>query len=531
MRPPPSRQNDLPMRLELNPPSLATKRLGLECGDSSPLFHVGDVSPKHGATSRPVNKLRQVTALQSGRRPAAWTALGCLISFVVFSVTVARAADSAEKPVSYYQDLVPIMKRSCTGCHHPGKLKGELDVTTYAALTKGGKHGTSFKAGQPKDSLLIEEISGAEPSMPKEGDPLTKAEIAMFERWITQGANDDTPTNANSFKLAAPPTYLRPPVITALAFSPDGTKLAVSGYHEVLLHSADGSNLIARLVGESPRIESVAFSPDGKLLAVSGGAPARFGEIQIWNLASNTLAHSYKISIDSLYGVSFSPDSEKIAFGGADKVVRVVAVKDGKELMKFDNHSDWVFGTAWLTDGKRVLSGSRDRAMKLIDVSNGQFIDDINKLLEGVLCMARNPKDDTAAYGGETGGVRVYKIAENQGRTAANNDVNLIKELERMSGPVQAIAYSSDGTNVAVAGATPEIRVHNAKDGKTLLTLKGPEGATFALASHPTNQWLAAGGFDGQVRIYDTAAKSNHLIRAFVPVPIKDATKVAQARK
>jgi WD40 repeat protein len=452
------------------------------------------------------------------------------LAFAMFASLALRAAESAEKPVSYFRDLVPIMKRSCTGCHHPGKLKGELDLTTYAAFAKGGKHGPAFKPTQPTNSLVIEEISGAEPSMPKEGDALTKAEVALFGNWIAQGAKNDTPTNADSFKLAGPPEYQCAPVISALAFSPAGTKLAVSGYHEVLLRSADGSNLIARLVGESPRIESITFSPNGKWLAVSGGAPARFGEIQIWELTSNTLVKSFKVSIDSLYGVSFSPDSEKVAFGGADKVVRVISINDGEELMKFDNHSDWVFGTAWLTDGKRILSGSRDRAMKLINVSNGQFIDDINKLLEAVLCMARNPKDDTVAYGGENGGARIYKIAENQGRTAANNDVNLIKELERMPGPVQAIAYSGDGANIAMSGASPEIRIHNAKDGKRLLTLKGPQGATFALAFHPTNGWLASGGFDGTLRIYDTAAKSNHLVRAFVPVPIKE-TKVAQVAK
>src|SRR4051812_44715760 len=162
---------------------------------------------------------------------------------LVSMAVMAFAADAAESKVSYYHEVVPILKRSCTGCHHPGKLKGELDLTTYATFTKGGKHGASFKGGQPKDSLIVEEISGAEPSMPKEGDALTKAEVALFERWIAQGAQDDTPTNANSFKLAAPPEYQRAPVISALAFSPDGTKLAVSGYHEVLLRSADGSNL------------------------------------------------------------------------------------------------------------------------------------------------------------------------------------------------------------------------------------------------------------------------------------------------
>src|SRR5207249_2579265 len=114
------------------------------------------------------------------------------------------------------------------------KTKGEMDITTYEAFKKGGKHGAGFIAGDPKKSIVIENISGDEPDMPKEGDPLTKAEVASFEQWIKAGATDDTPEEAkNPFKLAKSPDYAAPPVISALAFSPDGKILAVSGYHEV----------------------------------------------------------------------------------------------------------------------------------------------------------------------------------------------------------------------------------------------------------------------------------------------------------
>jgi len=421
--------------------------------------------------------------------------------------------------------VVPILKRSCTGCHHPGKLKGELDLTTYAALQKGGKHGPSFKPGDPEESRIIEEVSGEEPNMPKEGDPLSKDEVALLARWIKEGPKNDTPPDADSFKLSAPPVYAALPVISAVAFSPEGNRLVVSGYHEVLLHKADGSGIVARFVGESPRIESVAFSPNGKVLAVGGSAPARFGEIQVWDVETHKELNSYKVANDSVFGVSFSPDGERLAFGCADKTVRLISVSDGKELMKFDNHSDWVLATAFTVDGKRLLSGSRDRALKLINVANGQFIDDINKLLENVLCLARHPTQDLVAYGGDLGTPRIYKISDNQGRTAANNDVNLVREFERQPGPVCSIAYSTDGNSIAVGNVDGEVRIYKTSDGARVATLKENQGAVFALKFHPTKNQLLTGGYDGKVRIFEVP--DGKLVTTFDPVPIQEADKVA----
>lgn len=429
------------------------------------------------------------------------------------------AAFADTRSVSFFHDVVPILKKSCTGCHHPGKMKGDLDLTTYNAFKRGGKSGEAFKPGDPKASLIIDEITGDEPSMPKEGDPLSSSEIEIIQRWIAEGAKDDTPATAHSFKLTEPPAYTAAPVLSALAYSPDGNWLAVSGYHELLIHKSDGSELAARLLGESTRIDSVQFSPDGKMLGVAASAPAQFGEIQVWDFAKRELKNAYKVALDSVYGISFSPDGQRAAVGCADKTVRVIGLSDGKELLRFDNHSDWVLGTTFTLDGKRLLSGGRDRALKLIDATSGQFIDDVNKLLEEVLCLARHPKADQVAYGGAQGTPRLYKISDNQGRTSANNDVNLIREFERLPGPVYAVAFSSDGQMLAVAGAANEARIYRINDGSRVATLKGHEGALFAIAFHPSRNEVATGGFDGKVRIYDSASGS--LKTEFVPVPIR----------
>jgi hypothetical protein len=441
-------------------------------------------------------------------------------TIVAISVFAVSALAEDAKPVSYYDQITPILKKSCTGCHHPGKLKGDLDLTTYAALQKGGKHGVVFKQGDPKSSRLIEEISGAEPSMPKEGDALTAMEVALIDRWIAEGAKDDTPADKkNPFKITEPPNYSAPGVISALAYSPDGELLAVSGYHETLLLKSDGSAIAGRLLGDSPRIESIAFSKDGKLLAVSGGAPSLFGEVQIWDVEKRALVRAVQLATDSIYGVSFSPEGDRIACGGADKSVRLLNVADGKELFKFDNHSDWIFGTTFSVDGKRVLTGSRDRAMKLINASNAQFIDDINKLLENVMCIYRHPKEDIVAYGGDQGGVRAYRMQEKQGRTAANNDVNIVREFERQPAAVHAICYTPDAALLAVGGAADEIRVYKTGDGSRAFTFKGFDGAIFALAPHPTKKLLAAAGFEGKIHIYELEKGTE--TNSFVPFPIK----------
>src|SRR3954470_2738342 len=133
-----------------------------------------------------MSKFRVLSQIQNRQTSFFIRAIRVIRGFLILALLLAFsfAAPAAEKPVSFYKEITPIFKRSCTGCHHPGKLKGELDLTTYAAFKKGGKHGAAFKASDPKESVIIEEISGKEPSMPKEGDPLTAQEVALIEKWI-----------------------------------------------------------------------------------------------------------------------------------------------------------------------------------------------------------------------------------------------------------------------------------------------------------------------------------------------------------
>jgi len=443
---------------------------------------------------------------------------------VVFPLLAAMAwplaARAQDKSVSFYHDIRPVLNSNCNACHKPEKNKGELDMTSYAALMKGGKHGVEVVPGKPGKSNLIEMISGTEPDMPKEGDPLKKEQISLIEQWIKQGANDDTPAPGTAHVRT--PIYTVPPVITAMAFSPDGSKLAVNGYHEILLHKSDGSGLIARLIGESPRIESIVFSKDGTELAACGGSPAEFGQVQIWDPVGHKPLKTFNISTDELYGISLAPDGKSVAFGGADKIVHRLNLTDGKELLDFKAHADWVLGTEFTHDGKQLVSASRDQAMKLIDLDTNRFVDDINNPLEACISLAIHPKEERILYGGDLGAARLYRISDNQGRTSGRIDTNLLQAFERQRGPVSAVAFSPDGSRVAL-GSVGEIKVYAADAGRrAILILSGFQGPIYAIAYKPDGSAIAAGGADGMVRLFD--AKSGNLLKAFVPVPLTSAT-------
>jgi WD40 repeat protein/mono/diheme cytochrome c family protein len=440
------------------------------------------------------------------------------IAFAIFAaLSLAGFARADDKPVSYHKDIKPLFTATCNGCHRPEKSKGELDMTSYKSLMKGGKKGTPIVPGDPANSLLVKMISGPEPEMPDEGDPLKPEQVKLVERWVKEGAKDDTPDP--SLAKLEPPVYTAAPVIASLAFSPDGKLLAVNGYREIVLHKADGSAIEGRLLGDAPRVESITFSRDGKYLAACGGSPAEFGSVQVWDPAKKELVKSYRMSSDSLYGISFAPDGRSVAFGAADKTVRRVNVADGQLLLEFKAHADWVLGTFFTLDGKQLVSAGRDKAMKLIDVEHSRFVDDINNPLEACISLARHPKEEKVLYGGDLGTARVYKISDNQNRTAGRNDTNRLKEFERQPGPVTAVAFSPDGNAVAL-GSVNEVRVYDANESsKRLATLSGHNGPVYAVAYSPDGKMIATGGFDGNVRLFD--AKSGNLVKQFPSVPLK----------
>ncbi|HUR46563.1 MAG TPA: DUF1549 domain-containing protein [Candidatus Saccharimonadales bacterium] len=403
-----------------------------------------------------------------------------------------------------------------------------------------------------------------EAEMPKGKPPLLDGEIELVRRWIAEGANDDTPANARQrYDMDHPPVYTRPPVITSLDFSPDGKFLAVAGFHEALIHKADGSGIVARLVGLAERIESVRFSPNGKLLAVAGGLPGRMGEVQIWDVEKKKLILSAPSTYDTVYGVSWSPDQSMVAFGCSDNTMRAIDTKTGKEVLKQTSHNDWVLDTVFSTNGSHLISAGRDMSAKLTEVSTARFIDNITSITPGGLrggihALARHPSKDEFLVASSDGVPQIYRAFRQTARKIGDN-ANLIRRFPAMEGRIFGVAYSPDGKMIAAGSSyngTGAINIYSADFDSTISTnlakilekevsnQKAEEKAevekfvtadvkllasaplksgVYAVAFSPDGQTVASASDDGKIRLLNVTNAS--VRKEFIPVSISRARK------
>ncbi|MEV5043496.1 WD40 repeat domain-containing protein [Streptomyces griseoincarnatus] len=293
----------------------------------------------------------------------------------------------------------------------------------------------------------------------------------------------------------------------SLAWSPDtpGLQLAVGMgttfgdkvTGAVKIFDTDGGTEMtrAKLTGF---VNNLAWSSNGKYLAAACGD----GSATVLHSTTGTLRAQLiePLGIDHpVLDVAFSPDNEWVVTAGADRTARVLDAATGQEKCRV-THGSGVGCAGFSLDGRWVATASygifagappgTEGGGVVFDAATGDKL----SLLGDCVSSAFSP-DSTlvAAAGGRADGVtRVFDPFADQERC------RLIH-----SGPVNAVAFSPAGGQVATASQDGTSRVFDAASG-TQRTGQIYSGTVTAVAYSSLDR-IAGGGSAGKVRLWGAA--------------------------
>ncbi|WP_169981059.1 serine/threonine-protein kinase [Tautonia rosea] len=219
------------------------------------------------------------------------------------------------------------------------------------------------KTGQ----ILLEWISPRQPSFIRRLAITTDGRnVAVIEgslRANGQGDHEsfgvqilDVPSGREEVRILAPKAG-------NIAFSPEGTTLALSIENQIFVYEVATGVILHRLQGHSTSVEAVKFTPDGqRLLSVSGDRKLIIWDCSRWKPSFTTLAHRGPVA-----SLDISPDGRLAATLGRDDRLKVWDLLTNQSIIEFSVDGQWIESRVQFTADGRCLTVNTKHEIVVFD--------------------------------------------------------------------------------------------------------------------------------------------------------------------
>ena len=341
---------------------------------------------------------------------------------------------------------------------------------------------------------------------------VTKGDGKLRERFTVENTMTDANGRAQSIITLGPNPGTNTIEVTIPGFEPVtfnavgvGTPTIMGGDYRKW-HLPDGA--IIRLgkghLGGSDR--AVAFSPDGQRLAVAGG-------IGVWLYDAATLRELALFTghTGSITSAAFSPDGTMLASGSSDKTVKLWDIATGRTIATLEGHTGWITSVAFSFDGTTLASVSGQQ-VKLWDVATKQHIAALMHT-HSVYSVVFSSDGTTLVSGSWSGNIPA------DAGTIWLWDVSTrrhIATLEEHTGAVTSVDFSSNVSTLTSGSYDGTVKLWDLATQTNIATLEGHTGVVYSVAFSSDGMTLASGAadytsgsYDGTVKLWDLATQTN----------------------
>jgi WD40 repeat protein len=213
------------------------------------------------------------------------------------------------------------------------------------------------------------------------------------------------------------------------------------------------------------RATSVDFNRDSTQLLVAGGVPSRGGELQVFSVNDGSrLFYMPQAHDDVIYSARFSPDGKRAASVGADRYLRTFDIATGKQLRRFEGHTNHVLGVTWHRNGETIATSAADNTIKVWEAETG--------------------------------------------------DLRFTVE-QQLTKPVTSVQFIGDTDNVISSSSDKTVRIHNSTNGGLARNFPPVKAWLHCVVATPDSKVVAAGDASGTVTLWD--GNNGQVIRTLKP--------------
>ena len=168
--------------------------------------------------------------------------------------------------------------------------------------------------------------------------------------------------------------------INEIAYSPDGSQIAVASSIGIWLYDVDTGIAVALLGGSN--VTSIAYSPDGETIAGCGNFRVhRWGEtimsdaVRLWDIEKGTIIETLPYTTAGYLDVAYSPDGKTIAVSARYDPVRVWNIEEGLFQTTLPGEAENVSKILYSPDGSTIATLNRIKnSISLWDAEKGFHI-------------------------------------------------------------------------------------------------------------------------------------------------------------
>ena len=469
------------------------------------------------------------------------------LALLTLTLLPALARADAKSP-TFNDDVLPVIRQHCAGCHGADKQKGGLSLATFGLTMQGGSSGAVVVPGNAEKSRLFTMTAHKEePVMPPSKTKIPDAQIDLLRLWVEQGGKE-TSTSPVSVVLkpkveiglksvgkgkpeGAPPMPLpgklavepivrarRPGAVLGLAASPWAPLVAVGGQKQVILYHADTGDLLGVLPFEHGQINSIKFSRNAKFLLVAGGRGGMSGKAVLYNIETGAkVTEVGSAETDAILTADISADQTLIAVGTTTRMVRTYATADGAVLSQIKKHTDWVTAVEFSPDGVLLATADRNGGAFVWEAATAREFHSLRGHTGCVTEVSWRADSNLLATGSLDGTVRVWEMENG----------TQVKTWPAHGGGVEGVRFSMDG-RLASTGRDKVAKVWDANGTALKQFAATPEVGLRVAVSHD-NTKVVGGDWGGGIQLWNLADARLITQVDTNPAPIAEQVKAAEA--